>query len=371
MTTPNPEPAWDLYTNNLGDGRSLAEALPPPPPWRRFDAEVDREYDVPEMPESQRRRGHSFRLPRDSNGEITSSGRQVLLAVNAALHLRRPLLVTGQPGVGKSSLAYSIANELGLGRVLWWPITPRTELEQGLYRYDALDRLRDSNDQAGKGSEVSVDDYITLGPLGTAFIPLDRPRVLLIDEIDKSDLQLPNELLHLFEEGSFPIPQLQRAARGQEKRNGKSRAEVVAQVDTDDPLQSVRIKGGMVQCRAFPIVVMTSNNERDFPPAFYRRCIRIEMLAPSQEAALHDLIENQFADDQQFVTRWPNGKWKDTPLLKQLIQDFLAGRGSASLEQRAIDQFLNAAHLLMGVNGTEKDAESLRQILFRSLTPDR
>jgi MoxR-like ATPase len=266
-----------------------------------------------------------------------------------------------------------------LGRVLWWPITPRTELEQGLYRYDALDRLRDSNNQMGNkagnkadsNSEASVDDYITLGPLGTAFIPLDRPRVLLIDEIDKSDLQLPNELLHLFEEGSFPIPQLQRAARGQEKRHGTSRAEVVAQVDTDDPLQSVRIKGGMVQCRAFPIVVMTSNNERDFPPAFYRRCIRVEMLAPSREAALHDLIENQFADDQQFATRWPDASWKDSPLLKQLIQDFLAGRGSASLEQRAIDQFLNAAHLLMGVAGTEKDAEGLRQILFRSLTPDR
>jgi len=194
--------------------------------------------------------------------------------VNAAIHLRRPLLVTGQPGVGKSSLASSIAHELGLGRVLWWPVTPRSELEQGLYRYEALDRLRDS-----QGNTGSAEEYITLGPLGTAFLPLAQPWVLLIDEIDKSDLQLPNELLHLFEEGYFTIPQLRREARQQNKRATKTTSRTQkdrpAELDSDDETTPARVLGGKVHCLGFPIVVMTSNDERDFPAAFSIRPFRL------------------------------------------------------------------------------------------------
>jgi len=320
--------------------------------------------------EDQKRRGITFRLPREEDGGITAEGKKVLLAVNAAIHLRRPLLVTGHPGVGKSSLAYSIAHELGLGRVLWWPITPRTELEQGLYRYEALDRLRDSQGQTG-----SAADYITLGPLGTAFLPLEKPRVLLIDEIDKSDLQLPNELLHLFEEGSFTIPQLRREFRQRKKdlRQGDNLPEDqapgddAAELDTDDAETPARIYGGKVQCNAFPIVVMTSNDERDFPAAFYRRCIRVEMPPPTQEAALHALIAAQFGE------KWANGTWRESPLLSELITDFLPSQAAtAEGRQRAVDQFLNAAHLLMGVEGgpSGTDAETLREILFRPLTPE-
>ncbi len=347
--------------------------MPDPPPWRSFDGPEDSDYRVPELTPDQRRRGASFRLPRDEDGKITHQGKQVLLAVNAAIHLRRPLLVTGQPGVGKSSLAFSIAHELGLGRVLWWPVTPRSELEQGLYRYEALDRLRDSEAKTG-----SAEDYITLGPLGTAFVPLTRPRVLLIDEIDKSDLQLPNELLHLFEEGAFTIPQLRRENRKRTKRMDQGTNKIVkdkqeelqdkpAQLDTDDAYMPARIQGGKVQCRAFPIVVMTSNDERDFPPAFYRRCIRVEMPIPTQQSALYDLIDAQFGKD------WSNGTWKDSPLLSDLINHFLPSHASSTAGQhRAVDQFLNAAHLLMGVKGgpSGKDAEALRQILFRPLSPD-
>ncbi|MFN9610647.1 MAG: hypothetical protein ACK546_00605 [bacterium] len=95
---------WALYTNDH-PGRSLEESLPmpDPPPWRSFDGPEDSDYIVPELAPDQRRRGASFRLPRDEDGKITHQGKQVLLAVNAAIHLRRPLLVTGQPGVGKSS----------------------------------------------------------------------------------------------------------------------------------------------------------------------------------------------------------------------------------------------------------------------------
>ena len=368
MTNSTADPkTWSLYTNDH-PGRKLKDAIkmPESPPWRTFNGAPDSRYRVPEMEEAQSERGRRFRLPRDNEGKITTQGKQVLLAVNAAIHLRRPLLVTGHPGIGKSSLAYSIAYELGLGRVLWWPITPRSELEQGLYRYEALDRLRDSEARTG-----SAGDYITLGPLGTAFLPLTQPRVLLIDEIDKSDLQLPNELLHLFEEGAFTIPQLRREAR--QRNNPKSQAttklqkDMPAELDTDDADKPARIHGGKVQCHAFPIVVMTSNDERDFPAAFYRRCIRVEMPAPTQESALHDLIAAQFGED------WADGTWRDSPLLSDLINKFLPNSASSTEgRQRSIDQFLNAAHLLLGVESgpSGTDAEALRKILFKPLSPE-
>ena len=155
-------------------------------------------------------------------------------------------------------------------------------MREGLYRYEALDRLRDSQ----PGSDVSTAEFITLGPLGTAFLPFASPRVLLIDEIDKSDLQLPNELLHLFEEGGYEIPQLRREARHPSASP--------AEVDTDDPGERAVIRAGRVQCRAFPIVVMTSNKERDFPPAFHRRCIRVEMPSPTHRDTLLDVARHHF-----------------------------------------------------------------------------
>ena len=125
------------------------------------------------------------------------SAERILLAVNAAIHLRRPLLVTGLPGSGKTSLAYAIATELGLGPVLVWSITPRSRLlEDGLYRYDALARLQQADldrsaEATGQPRQPPViDPYLRLGPVGTAFLPSRWPRVLLIDEIDKGDLQL-------------------------------------------------------------------------------------------------------------------------------------------------------------------------------------
>lgn len=133
---------------------------------------------------------------------------EALELINAALYLRRPLLVTGEPGSGKSTLAHSVAYELGLGRVLQWPIVSRTELKDGLYTYDAIGRLQDAQ-LAERGTGRGSDDigrYIRLGPLGTALLPAERPRVLLIDELDKSDIDLPNDLLNVVEEGSSPFP---------------------------------------------------------------------------------------------------------------------------------------------------------------------
>src|SRR5205823_6354697 len=115
---------------------------------------------------------------------------KVVNMVNAALYLRRPLLVTGRPGTGKSTLAYSIAFELKLGPVLYWPITSRSTLTESLYQYDALGRLQEASLQqsasrSGDFQSPDIGRFIRLGPLGTALLPRARPRVLLIDELDK------------------------------------------------------------------------------------------------------------------------------------------------------------------------------------------
>ena len=140
--------------------------------------------------------------------------------VNASLVLRRPLLVSGSAGVGKSSLAYSVAWQLGLGNVLRWNITSRSTLKDALYEYDAVSRLHDvALKEKAKGDPDQIGGYISIGPLGTALLPTNSagyfPRVLLIDEIDKADADLPSDLLHVLEEGSFEIPEIARHNAGQ------------------------------------------------------------------------------------------------------------------------------------------------------------
>lgn len=346
-----PESPWGVFTNAalVAEAMSPTVELPEPPPWRRFDPGIDPPYPVPALERKQRDRGVVFRLPRQGGDTLTDEAEAVRLAVNAAIHLRRPLLITGTPGCGKTSLAYAIANELGLGRVLCWPITPRSEVREGLYRYEALDRLRDSQ----PGSTVSAAEFITLGPLGTAFLPFATPRVLLIDEIDKSDLQLPNELLHLFEEGAYEIPQLRREARHD--------SEPTAEVDTDDPGCRAPIRAGRVQCRAFPIVVMTSNRERDFPPAFHRRCIRVEMPTPTQRETLLDVARQHFGHAGSVSCL-------DEQTALERIDIFLGTEGQLD---RATDQLLNALHLLCGPEQqrpSEKQMKALEAILFKRLS---
>ena len=165
----------------------------------------------PDLPRRLGSLGHSYRPDED-----------VREAVNAALYLRRPLLVTGKPGTGKSTLAYSVAYELRLGPVLYWPISSRSTLLEGLYTYDAIGRLQEAGlrQAMAAAGEVpylppDVGRYVRLGPLGTALLPWRRPRVLLIDELDKSDIDLPNDLLNVFEEGRYEIPELARIVEDQ------------------------------------------------------------------------------------------------------------------------------------------------------------
>ncbi|MFE9446808.1 AAA family ATPase [Streptomyces sp. NPDC006739] len=264
---------WRIY-RGVGQPHDGVRRLPAPPPWRDFTASREDTRSGPEDPSSARRLGVRRRLvenyaPRPAEVD----------AVNAALYLRRPLLVTGNPGTGKSTLAYSIAHELGLGKVLRWPIVSRTGLQDGLYRYDAIGRLQDVQlERARSGNDPAapapsgIGSYIRLGPLGTALLPAERPRVLLIDELDKSDLDLPNDLLNTLEEGEFSIHELERLAD----------REPVVEVLTHDG-DRVPVHGGRVACTAFPVIVLTSNGERDFPAPLLRRCVQLELDPPGEE----------------------------------------------------------------------------------------
>lgn len=248
---------WLIFqgTDSPHDG---IKNLPEPPKWREFgDAK-------------EKQRGQTFQVRRNE-----------IELVNAALYLRRPLLVTGKPGAGKTSLAYKVAYELQLGSVLQWPITTRSTLQEGLYRYDAIARLQDAQ---GKDNTRNIGKYIQLGSLGTALLPSPHPRVLLIDEIDKSDIDLPNDLLNIFEEGGFEIPELARLPEEYETVKVRGYDGSVA-----------TITKGRVRCSQFPFVLLTSNGEREFPPAFLRRCLRLTMENPD-EAALKKIIQAHLGD---------------------------------------------------------------------------
>jgi MoxR-like ATPase len=260
--------------------------------------------------------------------------------VNAALYLRRPLLVTGKPGTGKSTLAYNIARELGLEPVLSWPITSRSIRQEGLYSYDALARLRDHSlaGESGPDSSADIGRYIRLGPLGTALLPQSRPRVLLIDELDKSDIDLPGDLLTIFEEGEYEIPELSRIGAEQSR----------AQVRTHDARQ-VMIDEGHVRCLEFPLVIITSNGERDFPPPFLRRCLRLEMGLPPRER-LEEIVRAHLGPEAAERSG-------------DLIDVFMARRAEGDL---ATDQLLNAIYLTFS-NAWHGDKERLVEAVMQHL----
>jgi MoxR-like ATPase len=156
-------------------------------------------------------------------------------AVNAALALERPLLVRGEPGTGKTLLAEAITEAMGL-ELIHWPVKSTTRAQDGLYVYDTVQRLYDS--RFGEGDVKDIRHYIKLGPLGRAFSATRRV-VLLIDEVDKADLEFPNDLLHELDRMRFVV--------------GETGDEVVA--------------------KERPVVVLTSNNEKELPDAFLRRCV--------------------------------------------------------------------------------------------------
>ncbi|GAA4410922.1 AAA family ATPase [Quisquiliibacterium transsilvanicum] len=156
------------------------------------------------------------------------------LAVNAAMTLQRPLLIKGEPGTGKTMLAEEVAKGLGMP-LLQWHIKSTTKAQQGLYEYDAVSRLRDS--QLGEERVKDIHNYIVKGVLWQAF-DAEQPHVLLIDEIDKADIEFPNDLLRELDRMEFYVYETHQ----------------------------------MVRARHRPVVIITSNNEKELPDAFLRRC---------------------------------------------------------------------------------------------------
>lgn len=363
-------PRWWVFH---GTGRprphlDLAAVLPPPPPWRRHRGETP--ADALEAPPYQDdEAGWALGAEPELSARwspLTADRRERLSKINAALYLRRPLLVTGPPGVGKSALADQIARELNLGRVLRWTVDSRSTLRTGLYDYDPLAQIHDLNlehprhEPAGDGRTVEDEEaarlrssarrigrYLRIGPLGTAFLPHRLPRVLLVDGLDKSDYDLVGDLLDLLEHGRYTVPELCRL------RSAASRITV----PTDDPDRTVTIVNGEVRCTEYPIVVITAGEERPFPPEFLRRCIPLRLTPPSAEE-LTGIVAAHFSG----VPSGPAGA---------VIADFV--RRSAEGSPLAIDQLLNAVHMATVIEPGPDDPEpeflrELSGLLWHRLT---
>lgn len=310
---------WPVFRgdNSIHDG--ILE-LPAPPPWRDFGA--------------QRRTGDPYVIDAETRDRV-----------NAALYLRRPLLVTGLPGSGKSALAYAVARELGLGPVLHWPINSRTTIQDGLYQYDGLGRLQESTPRGEPLAPLGAADYVTLGPLGTALHSDDtaRPRVLLIDEFDKGDADLAFDLLNVLEEGTFRIPELERGASGPS----------TVSVATADPGERTEVENASVRCNVFPFIVLTSNGYREFPPALLRRCVRVTLPEPTREQ-LAKIIELHLGVSTE-----------SNAYVSALVERFVQLRSNGLL---ATDQLLNAVYLAVsGVTENQWSATQLADLAMQDL----
>jgi MoxR-like ATPase len=282
------------------------------------------------------------------NFEILNN-EELMDAVNAAIYLRRPLLVTGDPGIGKSTLAKSIAKELTNSKPLHWQITSKSTVQDALYSYDAMSRLQDiqmkknyydlNQEEDAEKIDTKIGNYIKLGAIGEAFLSTE-PKVVLIDEIDKSDIDLPNDLLHIFEEQEFVIDEIKRVKEDEVKVDEY-------EISSD----------GLVQCQGdFPIIIMTSNGEKDFPPAFLRRCISVEIKLPNSKEEqinmLKQIVISHFKEAEN------NGEVDE---LVQMFVDLKLGNENRLLSN---DQLLNAVFILL--NG-EQDKETISKTLFKTL----
>jgi MoxR-like ATPase len=186
------------------------------------------------------------------------------VAVNAAITLERPLLVKGEPGTGKTVLAQEVAQALGVP-LLEWHVKSTTKAQQGLYEYDAVSRLRDS--QLGDERVKDIRNYIRRGPLWEAF-SLDLRPVLLIDEIDKADIEFPNDLLQELDRMEFYVYET----------------------------------GETIKAKHRPIVFITSNNEKELPDAFLRRCFFHYIKFPDPDT-MREIIEVHFPDLKGMLVR--------------------------------------------------------------------
>ena len=223
----------------------------------------------------------SERLRRFDGTDAYVAGEDLKTAVNAAITLERPLLVKGEPGTGKTELAKQISDALGL-RLLEWNIKSTTKAQQGLYEYDAVSRLRDS--QLGEDRVHDVKNYIKKGKLWEAF-EADEKIVLLIDEIDKADIEFPNDLLQELDKMEFYVYETDKTIKAKHR----------------------------------PIVIITSNNEKELPDAFLRRCF-FHYIAFPEADVLNKIVDVHYPGIKQRLVREALTQFyeiRETPGLKK------------------------------------------------------
>ncbi len=247
-------------------------------------------------------------------------------AVNVAVALERPLLIKGEPGTGKTRLAEAIAEGLGL-TLLSWNVKSSSKAHDGLYVYDTVQRLNDA--RFGDRDITDIRQYIKLGPLGRSFRAEER-QVLLIDEIDKADMEFPNDLLHELDRMSFSVDET----------------------------------GETVSARHRPIVVVTSNNEKELPDAFLRRCV-FHFIAFPEQSMMTDIVQVHHPDIEEELLRqvliafyWlrDQPEVRKRPSTAELI-DWIAALRRAGVSTEAMQEKLPFLGVLLK---REQDVDAVR-----------
>ena len=261
---------------------------------------------------------------------------ELILAVNSSITIERPLLIKGEPGTGKTQLAEELAKHLDT-EIISWHVKSSSKAQHGLYEYDTVSRLRDS--QFGEEKVKDISNYIKKGPLWLAF-EAKKKVVLLIDEIDKADLEFPNDLLLELDKMEFYVYELQKK----------------------------------IQSKNRPIVIITSNNEKELPDAFLRRCFFHYIKFPD-ENTLKKIIEVHFPKIKSKMVNSALQKFFDvrnTPGLKKKpstseLIDWLQLLLSDDIDPSSLNDEKNALPSLYGaLLKNEQDVEMFEKLMFIS-----